>query len=55
MIAFSDTLASALALAVEVETLSAMYWRALQVGEPTILPEAEMVRVLEKFEGYGKS
>jgi len=55
MIVFSDTLASALALAVEVETLSAMYWRALQVGEPTILPEAEMVRVLEKFEGYGKS
>ena len=55
MIAFSDTLASALALAVEVETLSAMYWRALQVGEPTILPEAEMARVLERFESYGKS
>jgi len=55
MIAFSDTLASALALAVEVETLSAMYWRALQVGEPSILPEAEMARVLEKFKSYGKS
>ena len=55
MIAFSDKLASALGLAVEVETLAAMYWRALQVGEPSILPEAEMVRVLEKFKDYGKS
>jgi L-fuculose-phosphate aldolase len=54
MIAFSDTLASALALAVEVETLSAMYWRALQVGEPTVLPEAEMAIVLEKFKTYSK-
>jgi L-fuculose-phosphate aldolase len=54
MIAFSDTLASAFALAVEVETLAAMYWRALQVGEPKLLPQAEMARVLEKFEGYGK-
>jgi L-fuculose-phosphate aldolase len=55
MIAFSDTLASAFALAVEVETLSAMYWRALQVGEPSLLSEAEMARVLEKFASYGKS
>ena len=56
MIVFSDTLASALALAVEVETLcGACTRRALQVGEPSILPEAEMARVLEKFEGYGKS
>jgi L-fuculose-phosphate aldolase len=54
MIAFSDTLTAAFALAVEVETLSAMYWRALQVGEPTVLSESEMARVLEKFAGYGK-
>ncbi len=54
MIAFSDTLASALALAIEVETLSAMYWRALQLGEPTLLPEAEMALVLEKFKSYGR-
>jgi L-fuculose-phosphate aldolase len=54
MIAFSDTLSSAFALAVEVETLAAMYWRALQIGEPSLLPEAEMARVLERFKGYGK-
>ncbi len=54
MIAFSDTLPSALSLAVEVETLAAMYWRALQVGPPAILPEEEMARVLAKFASYGK-
>ena len=54
MIAVGDTLKGALALAVEVETLAAMYWRALQVGEPQILDGAEMARVLEKFRTYGQ-
>ena len=54
MIAIGDTLKAALALAVEVETLAAMYWRALQVGEPNLLDAAEMARVLEKFRTYGQ-
>ena len=54
MIAIGATLAHALALAVEVETLAEMYWRALQVGEPTILADAEMQVVLEKFARYGQ-
>jgi L-fuculose-phosphate aldolase len=54
MIAVGATLSSALALAVEVETLAAMYWRALQVGEPNFLDSAEMARVLEKFRTYGQ-
>lgn len=54
MVAFSDALPAALALAVEVETLAAMYWRALQVGHPSVLPEEEMARVLAKFASYGK-
>lgn len=53
MIACADTLEKALALAVEVETLAAQYWRALQVGKPKLLPAAEMRRVLEKFKSYG--
>jgi L-fuculose-phosphate aldolase len=52
MVAVGPTLVAAFNLAVEVETLSAMYWRALQIGEPTILSEAEMTRVLAKFEDY---
>lgn len=54
MIAVGDSPAGALALAVEVEALAEQYWRALQIGEPDILPEAEMARVLEKFRTYGQ-
>lgn len=46
-------LPSAFKLAIEVETLAAMYLRALQVGEPVLLDEAEMAVVLEKFRTYG--
>jgi L-fuculose-phosphate aldolase len=44
----------ALALAVEVEALCEQYWRALQIGKPAILSDAEMEVVLEKFKTYGK-
>ena len=54
MIAVGGSLAATLALAVEVETLAEMYWRALQVGEPVLLAEGEMAVVLEKFGRYGQ-
>jgi L-fuculose-phosphate aldolase len=54
MIAVGPSLPKAMWLAVEVETLAAMYWRALQVGEPVLLDEAEMQIVIEKFKTYGK-
>ena len=54
MIAIGPTLKAALALAVEVETLAAMYWRALQIGAPNVLDAAEMARVIEKFRTYGQ-
>ncbi|MDC0713112.1 class II aldolase/adducin family protein [Stigmatella sp. ncwal1] len=53
MIVVGGDLAAAYKLAVEVETLAAMYWRALQAGEPVLLDEAEMAVVLEKFKTYG--
>ncbi len=53
-IALGASLERALALAVEVETLAEMYWRVLQVGEPVVLPEAEMRVVIEKFATYGQ-
>ena len=53
MIAVGASLDAALALAVEVETLAEMYWRALQVGEPVLLSDAEMDVVLEKFTTTG--
>ena len=54
MIAIGDTLERALALAIEVEALAEMYWRALQIGEPAILPADEMRTVLAKFTTYGR-
>jgi L-fuculose-phosphate aldolase len=54
MLAVGRDLAGAFKLAVEVETLAAMYWRALQVGEPVLLDAAEMAVVLEKFKTYGQ-
>ena len=54
MIAVGSSLDQSLALAVEVETLAEMYWRVLQIGEPVLLPDAEMDVVLEKFRNYGQ-
>jgi len=54
MIAIGASLDAALALAVEVETLAEMYWRALQIGDPPILPDDEMATVLAKFATYGQ-
>ena len=47
-------LASALELAHEVETLSAQYAGVLALGEPQLLSDDEMVRVLERFKNYGQ-
>ena len=54
MIAIGAALEKALALAVEMETLAHIYVQALQIGEPAILPDDEMDRVLEKFKTYGQ-
>ena len=55
MVCLERTIERALALAVEVETLACQYWRALQIGTPVLLSDAEMRRVLERFEGYGEA
>lgn len=55
MIAVGSSLENALALAVEVEALAEMYWRALQIGEPKPLSSAEMIVVLDKFRTYGEA
>ena len=54
MIALGRDLDDALAVTVEVENLCEQYWRALQLGEPHILSEAEMRDVFQQFKGYGK-
>ena len=54
MIAVDASLETALALAIEVEALAEQYWRALQIGAPNLLSDAEMNFVLEKFKSYGQ-
>jgi len=54
MLVLGRDLTQALVLAVELETLCEQYWRVLQIGEPRLLSDAEMQRVLEKFAEYGQ-
>ncbi|TMG90519.1 MAG: class II aldolase [Betaproteobacteria bacterium] len=54
MIAVEASLEAALALAIEVEALAEQYWRALQIGAPNLLSDAEMDIVLDKFRNYGQ-
>jgi L-fuculose-phosphate aldolase len=56
-ISLGKTLDSALWLATEVETLSRMYVHALTIGDPPILSDEEMVRVIEQMRrmSYGQS
>lgn len=54
MLVFGADLRRTLALAIEFETLCEHYWRACQLGTPSILSEAEMAEVMIRFTTYGK-
>jgi L-fuculose-phosphate aldolase len=54
MVALGDSLAAALRLAADVETLAAQYWHAVQLGQPHVLPPDELDRVRAQFAGYGQ-
>ena len=53
MIAVGPSLARALWLAVEVETLARQYHGCLQIGKPSLLSKAEIELVRRKMAGYG--
>ncbi len=53
-IAFGKTVDKALWLAGEVEALARQYASAASLGEPILLDDAEMDRVLQLFEDYGR-
>ena len=54
MLVFGSDLRRTLSLAIEFETLCEHYWRACQLGEPSILSATEMAEVIALFETYGK-
>lgn len=54
VLALGKNLDRALTLAAEVENLAHQYWAVRSLGEPRLIPEEEMARVLEKFRTYGR-
>lgn len=54
-IAMGVSLEAALELACEVETLAAQYIKVLSLGEPVLLPDDEMERMVGKFRAYGRN
>ena len=52
--ALGQDVEGAFSMADKVEALARLYWQALQVGEPVLLDEVEMSRVLERFKTYGR-
>ncbi len=55
MIAAGASLSRALWLAEEVEVLARQYLGCLPFGEPPLLPDDEIARVLDRFAGYGQA
>ena len=53
MIAVGPSLAKAMWLAVEVETLARQYHGCLQIGTPPLLPKEEIEKVRVRMAGYG--
>jgi L-fuculose-phosphate aldolase len=55
LVAAGATLARAIKVLQEIESLCEVYLKALAVGEPVLLTRAQMDEVIEKFKGYGKA
>ncbi|MDO8420389.1 MAG: class II aldolase/adducin family protein [Rubrivivax sp.] len=54
LVAAGATLAQAMKVALEIESLCGIYLRALAVGEPALLSAQEMAEVIERFRTYGQ-
>jgi len=54
LVALGGTLAGAMKVALEVESLSEAYLKALAVAEPPLLSAAQMADVIERFRHYGQ-
>lgn len=54
LVTVGPNLATAFAVAEEIELVAQIYYQAKCVGEPVIVPEEEMSRVIGKFASYGQ-
>lgn len=55
LVAGGTSLAHAMKVALEIESLCAAYLEALAIGEPAILSTGEMAAVIERFKTYGQA
>ena len=55
LVAGGTSLAHALKVTLEIESLCEAYLEALAVGEPAILSKGEMAAVIQRFETYGQA
>lgn len=53
-VSVGPTVEDAAMLAERVENLARLYCQALQLGDPVLLPDDEMARIVAKFATYGK-
>ncbi len=54
LLACGADLAEAFNAAEQVEYCAEIYWRARAVGTPSVIPDGEMDRIIEKFADYGR-
>jgi len=54
LLAAGVNLAEAFAITETIEFCCELYYRAKSIGEPVILPEEEMLYMMERFKDYGK-
>lgn len=54
LVAVGANLDTAFAVAEEIELVARIYYQAKCIGEPVVLPEKEMSRVIKKFKAYGQ-
>lgn len=54
LVSLGDSVSAAIALAMEIESLSQQYLLALGSGEPVLLSASEMREVVARFKTYGK-
>ncbi len=55
LVAAGPTLARAMKVVQEVESLCEVYLKALAVGEPVLLTRAQMAEAIERFKAYGQA
>ena len=54
LLAGGPDLAAAYTITEEIEFCCELYYRSKSIGEPVILPESEMLLMIERFRNYGK-